>query len=174
MPRNPANDPEERRKTLEALQASTAAKATPGPSAEHCTDFLYDENGLPRETMTLEDLLGTYETALKNKDLRSCDWLIADDAVFLFSNGSAHIGKAAVLAALKRNFDSIEHDTYHTQDVVWLTRNNDSAVSAYRFAWTGTIAGKAASGGGRGTSVYRRDGEKWVIIHEHLSAGRFA
>lgn len=38
----------ERRKILEEIQAEAAAKAMPGPSAEHCTDFLYDENGLPK------------------------------------------------------------------------------------------------------------------------------
>jgi prevent-host-death family protein len=41
-------DPATRRKILEDISASGAAKATPGPSAARSQDFLYDENGLPK------------------------------------------------------------------------------------------------------------------------------
>jgi prevent-host-death family protein len=37
-----------RRKLIEEIQASAAAKVTPGPDAAHSQDFLYDEYGLPR------------------------------------------------------------------------------------------------------------------------------
>jgi prevent-host-death family protein len=37
-----------RRKLIEEIQASAAAKATPGPCAARSQDFLYDEYGLPR------------------------------------------------------------------------------------------------------------------------------
>jgi hypothetical protein len=35
------------RAAIEKLQASAAAKVTPGPSAARSQDFLYDEDGLP-------------------------------------------------------------------------------------------------------------------------------
>jgi prevent-host-death family protein len=41
-------DREARRKLIAEIQASAAAKATPGPSAARSQDFLYDEDGLPR------------------------------------------------------------------------------------------------------------------------------
>jgi prevent-host-death family protein len=41
-------DPQTRRKILEAISASGAAKATPGPSAARSQDFLYDDDGLPQ------------------------------------------------------------------------------------------------------------------------------
>ena len=129
---------------------------------------------MPCEPATLDGLLRAYEQAGRNKDIEACAELIAEDAAFFFSSASACTGKDAVLAALQKNFDSIENDTYHTQDVVWLTRNTDSAVCVYWFAWAGTIAGKPVSGEGRGTSAYRYDGGKWLIVHEHLSHGRFA
>jgi prevent-host-death family protein len=37
-----------RRKLIEEIQASAAAKMTPGESAARSQDFLYDEYGLPR------------------------------------------------------------------------------------------------------------------------------
>jgi prevent-host-death family protein len=39
--------PEARRRLLEAVRASAAKKATPGPDAARSQDFLYDEDGLP-------------------------------------------------------------------------------------------------------------------------------
>jgi prevent-host-death family protein len=40
-------DPKARRKLLEAVQRSGAARATSGPSAARSQDFLYGEDGLP-------------------------------------------------------------------------------------------------------------------------------
>lgn len=41
-------NPAERRKLLEEISASGAAKASPSPSAARSQDFLYDEYGLPK------------------------------------------------------------------------------------------------------------------------------
>lgn len=35
------------RATIEAIQASAAAKITPGPCAARSQDFLYDDDGMP-------------------------------------------------------------------------------------------------------------------------------
>jgi prevent-host-death family protein len=40
-------DPKARRKLLEAVRASGAARATSGPAAARSGDFLYGEHGLP-------------------------------------------------------------------------------------------------------------------------------
>jgi prevent-host-death family protein len=41
-------DREARRKLIEEVQISAAAKATAGEPAAHSQDFLYDDEGLPR------------------------------------------------------------------------------------------------------------------------------
>jgi prevent-host-death family protein len=41
-------DPAARRRLMQEIGASGAAKATPGPSAARSQDFLYDEDGLPK------------------------------------------------------------------------------------------------------------------------------
>jgi antitoxin (DNA-binding transcriptional repressor) of toxin-antitoxin stability system len=43
----PRPGPEARRPLLDAVRASGARKATPGPDAARSQDFLYDEDGLP-------------------------------------------------------------------------------------------------------------------------------
>jgi ketosteroid isomerase-like protein len=107
--------------------------------------------------------------AMNAKDLEATLERIADDAVYFWSNGSAYFGKPQVATAMKRNFETIENDTYRKIDVTWLARSK--TVAACAFKWTGEIDGKTVSGKGRGTSVLRRDGERWRVVHEHLSAG---
>ena len=43
-----ARDGTSRRALLEAVRASAAARATPGPTAARSQDFLYGDDGLPR------------------------------------------------------------------------------------------------------------------------------
>ena len=105
------------------------------------------------------------------KDLAGTLELIADDAVYFWSNGSAMFGKAAIAAALKANFDTIGDDTYETVDVTWLVETDDMAACVFSFHWTGVVDGAAVSGRGRGASVLRRIGGEWRTVHENLSQG---
>jgi uncharacterized protein (TIGR02246 family) len=108
---------------------------------------------------------------MRQKDLDGTLELIADDAVYFWSNGSAMFGKTAIAHAMKINFETIRNDTYDVLDVQWLVDSDDIAVCIYRFRWTGEIEGKSASGQGRGASVLRRIDGKWRTIHENLSQG---
>lgn len=108
--------------------------------------------------MSLKDLAGTLE-------------LIADDAIYFWSDGSAMFGKAAIAEAINGNFVGIENDTYDVFDITWLIDSDDVAVCVFRFEWTGEIDGVAASGAGRGVSVLRRIDGEWRVVHENLSRG---
>ena len=119
--------------------------------------------------MTPEETLAAYLGA--GPDLDATLSHVADDAVYLFSNGSQHVGKDAVRAAIQRNFDAIKLDTYAISDERWLVRADDAAVCVFNFAWSGLIDGRPASGSGRGTCALRREGDRWRIAHEHLSRG---
>lgn len=48
VPVKAVTDRQTRRALLEAVRASGAAKAKPGPNAARSQDFLYDDDGLPR------------------------------------------------------------------------------------------------------------------------------
>lgn len=47
VPERPKPDRAAKRAVLEAVRASAAAKAKPGPDAARSQDFLYDDDGLP-------------------------------------------------------------------------------------------------------------------------------
>ncbi len=112
-----------------------------------------------------------YEAATNAHDLEGTIALIADDAVYLFSDQSSHFGKDAIRTVLQANFAAISNETYRISDLRWLAESGDVAVCVYAFDWSGEIAGKPASGSGRGTSVLRRVKGSWRVAHEHLSRG---
>jgi uncharacterized protein (TIGR02246 family) len=124
-------------------------------------------------TATAAACLAAFEAALARADLDAAMALLTNDAVFFYSNGSAHFGKSAIRSAIKANFDTIKDDTYATHDHIWIAQSDSAAACMYRFAWTGTMDGKSVGGRGRGTTVLRRETDGWRIVHEHLSQGRW-
>ena len=105
------------------------------------------------------------------KDLPATMELIADDAVYFWSNGAAMFGKPAIEAAMKANFDALAGDTYEVDDVTWLTESDDVAACVFRFRWTAIVDGAPVEGAGRGASVLKRVDGAWRIVHENLSQG---
>lgn len=121
--------------------------------------------------MAPAEFLREYETSGRTGGVEHTLRLIDDNAVYWFSDGTAHAGKSAVERAIRRNFESIKDETYRISKVVWLAQSDDLAVCIYRFDWSGIIRGVPASGSGRGTAVLARKGNAWAVVHEHLSKG---
>src|SRR5579863_383152 len=97
--------------------------------------------------------------------------MIADDALYWFSNGTSHDGKSQIAAAFKFNADANKDDTYNTGPLRWIVKTPSCAVCTYAFHWTGKVNGQSAEGSGRGTSVLEKRGDNWMVVHEHLSKG---
>ena len=108
---------------------------------------------------------------MRAKDLDATLALIAEDAVYFWSNGAALFGRTAIAEALTENFAAIDQDTYDVDDVVWLAESRDVAACVFRFQWTGEMDGERVSGRGRGATVLRRDESGWRVVHENLSNG---
>lgn len=118
-----------------------------------------------------DEFMRAYETVLNAHNLEGTLELIADDAIFLFSNETSHVGKAAIAKAIGANFEAIKLETYGISGLRWLASSEDAAACVYEFHWAGEIGGQAMSGSGRGTNVLRRVAGEWRIVHEHLSRG---
>jgi len=121
--------------------------------------------------MTPQQFMREYESSGR-KGVECTLSLIDDEAIYWFSDGTSHAGKAAVERAIRRNFELITDETYRISEIVWVAESSDVATCIYRFDWSGMIRGAAASGSGRGTSVLKRRGDSWVVVHEHLSKGQ--
>lgn len=123
---------------------------------------------------SVEEFMKEYERAANAHDLERSLWLIDDEAIFLFSDQSVHAGKEAIRRAFRKNFETIQDETYSIDNLTWLVATEEVAACVYDFSWSGMIGGQPASGSGRGTTVLRSYRGEWKIIHEHLSRGRFA
>ena len=118
--------------------------------------------------MEPEDFIHAYEQALASQDWEQVEPLIHPDACVTFSNGTVHKGKALVQKAFESNFSLIRDEKYSMTNVHWVLKNAETAVYMFDFNWSGIINDKPASGGGRGTSVLIKVGDKWQLLVEHL------
>ena len=123
--------------------------------------------------MTADDFMRHYEAATCAHDLSATLDLIAEDAIYFFSDQTTHVGKPAIEAVLAANFASIKDETYRIEGLRWLAMSDRLAVCVYDFNWSGLIDGRPASGHGRGTSAIRCTAGNWLVVHEHLSPGKF-
>ena len=115
-----------------------------------------------------------YARATNSHSVEATLALVDDEAVYLFSDESVHIGKRAIEKVIRRNFDFIKDESYSIDNVTWLADSDEVAACVYDYSWSGTINGEHVSGSGRGTTVLRRSPEGWRVVHEHLSKGKFA
>lgn len=95
--------------------------------------------------------------------------LIADHALYWFSDGSSHEGIDAIRQAFESNWRAIRDEVYRIEDVRWLAKESDLAVCVYRFRWEGEGRAGPIAGEGRGTAVLQRINGSWRVVHEHLS-----
>jgi ketosteroid isomerase-like protein len=124
-------------------------------------------------TQTPDEFMQAYERAMNARDLETASSMIDEDAIFLFSNETIHKGRPAILKAIQNNFDSIQDEIFKFINLTWFIKSDELSACIYDFTWSGKIDGKPAAGYGRGTSILKRVGMKWVIIQEHLSRGKF-
>lgn len=121
-----------------------------------------------------DQCLLAYQQATNDHDIEAILSLIDEGAIYLFSDGSAHIGKPAVEKVLRYNFNIIADEVYSIDNLAWLVETEEVAVCVYDYSWTGLIKGEPASGSGRGTTILQCKDKGWNVVHEHLSKGKFA
>lgn len=118
--------------------------------------------------MEPEGFIRAYERALATQDWGQVEPMINTNACVTFSNGTVHKGKAAVKKAFESNFSFIKDETYSMANVHWVLKSAETAVYLFEFQWSGIINGKPANGSGRGTSVLIKEGDRWLLLVEHL------
>jgi ADP-ribose pyrophosphatase YjhB (NUDIX family) len=119
-------------------------------------------------TAELTGFMAEYERAANSHDVRLVLPLIANDAIYWFTDGS-YRGREEIAGALERTFATIQNEVYEIRELEWVAANDKFAACRYRFSWRGVVDGQPSSGLGRGTNiVIKRDGV-WQVQHEHLS-----
>lgn len=119
--------------------------------------------------MSARDALKAYEDRINRHDFDLLADLIAPDATFWFSDGTHH-GIDAIRAAFEATWQVMgDSERYWLDQLDWIAEGDSAASCTYRFNWQTTMDGQPASGSGRGTTVLKRVGDRWWIVHEHLS-----
>ena len=118
--------------------------------------------------MTPADFLREYEEKTNTHRFDNLAPLIAEDATFWFNDGSFQ-GLEQIRAAFEKTWALIKDEHYAVENVQWIAVGQAVAVCLYTFRWEGVIDGRRQSGTGRGTGVLRKEDERWVVAHEHLS-----
>jgi ketosteroid isomerase-like protein len=115
--------------------------------------------------MNPDDFLRQYEIALATQDRERVESLMHPDVCVTFNDGT-YRGKSAVEQTFRRTFSLIKNERYTISALHWVSRDENYAV--HDFHWSGEIDGRPASGGGRGTSVLKREAGAWLLLAEHL------
>lgn len=89
----------------------------------------------------LDHFLKQYEAAANSCNFDNVEPLIADNAVFWFTNGT-YRGKAEIRKAFEDTWAHITDETYSITDVEWGGVSADLAVCTYSFTSDGRINGK--------------------------------
>lgn len=121
---------------------------------------------LPAE---LTAFMRAYEQATNSHDIDRVAPMVSSDASYWFTDG-CHEGLPQITAAISRTFAAIQDEVYEISELDWIVLAPDHAVCRYRFSWAGVVAGEPRAGRGRGTNVIVKNGRRWQIKHEHLSA----
>jgi ADP-ribose pyrophosphatase YjhB (NUDIX family) len=121
-------------------------------------------------TAKLTAFMAGYERAANSHDVQQVLPLIADDAVYWFTDGS-YRGREEIAGALERTFATIQDEVYEIRELEWLAMTDEFAACRYRFFWRGVVDGQPSSGRGRGTNVLVKQDGSWRVRHEHLSGG---
>jgi ketosteroid isomerase-like protein len=126
---------------------------------------------MPKPATSPEDCMTAFVEAMIARNMDAALAHLTDDVVLFYSNGSALWGKEAFATTMSANWKLISGYRYSTLDAIWLARSEASAAVIYSFSWSGVAGGDEVKGGGRGTRVFRCEGDGWRIAHEHLSSG---
>jgi ketosteroid isomerase-like protein len=119
--------------------------------------------------MTPIEFLSVYEQRTNTHRFAEVAPLIAEDAIYWFSEGSFQ-GLAAIKQAFEKTWAYIQDEHYAIEQVQWLANDEQVAVCIYLFRWQGKVEGQLRQGIGRGTSVLQQFAAGWKVTHEHLSS----
>lgn len=118
--------------------------------------------------MNVEETFALYERMANSVDFDKVSPLIAEDAVYYFTDGRFE-GIEAIKAAFEKTWNTIKDEKYRLTNIRWMGVSDNLAVCIYDFHSQGIVDGRPFTASGKGTNVFSKTDGHWKIVHEHLS-----
>lgn len=115
-----------------------------------------------------EKTLKQYEAEINLHDFEKLIPIISSDAIFWFNDGSFY-GLEQIRQAFEETWRKFPLEKYWLENLKWSVYSTNAAACTYHFRWRTVIENRLVEGGGRGTTILRREMDIWKIVHEHLS-----
>ena len=115
--------------------------------------------------------LNHFEEVAMKEDFSLLVDMIDERAYFRFNDGD-FVGRKAIQAVFEKTWKgdpTVKKARFYLSDIVVLTTDHASATATYTYNWEGAKGSQSFKIHGRGTRVLVYEGEKFRIIHEHLS-----
>ena len=115
--------------------------------------------------------LNHFEEVAMKEDFSLLADMIDERAYFRFNDGD-FVGRKAIQAVFEKTWKgdpTVKKARFYLSDIVVLTTDHASATATYTYNWEGAKGSQSFKIHGRGTRVLVYEGEKFRIIHEHLS-----
>ncbi|MEN2466117.1 nuclear transport factor 2 family protein [Ornithinibacillus sp. FSL M8-0202] len=120
--------------------------------------------------MGYEQALEAYIAATNTHDFQQVSILLADDAVYWFSDKTCR-SIAEIQAYFEQAWETIKDEVYRATDIEWIVAEENTATCIYTYQYEGYANGKFVQGSGRATNVFIKDSNgNWKLVHEHLSS----
>ncbi len=117
----------------------------------------------------VEFALMKYIDATNTHNFQEVAKCLHPEAVYWFSDQTC-TSLEDIELYFERSWKAIPDEVYRAEDVVWLTKDSNSASYIYTYHYQGHFNGEFISGSGRATNVFILTDNKWKLIHEHLSS----
>jgi len=115
----------------------------------------------------LKTFLEAYEKAANSRIFKNVDPFIADQALFICTNGTFK-GKQEIKKAFEDTWAKKQNKKYSITDVKWLKFGYRNAICTYLFKSDGIVNGKRQVYESSGINVLKRINGNWRILEEHL------
>jgi len=120
---------------------------------------------------SIVDFLHRFEAIAEKEDFELVKDMIDERAYFRFNDGD-FVGRPAIQAAFEKTWrgdPTVRKARFYLTDIVVLTTDHSTASATYTYNWEGSQGDRRFSIQGRGTRVLVLDGDRFRIVHEHLS-----
>ncbi|WP_248559189.1 nuclear transport factor 2 family protein [Mammaliicoccus sciuri] len=116
---------------------------------------------------TANEAMKNYIEQTNTHDFTNVKKCLHNDAYFIFTD-SVCSNFIELETYFNDTWNTIKDEVYKIENLSWIVNEKDSAVCVYDFKYSGYINNEYKEGTGKGTNVFLKKENDWLLIHEHL------